>query len=248
MTIRLSPTHRRHSRLDALRGAAVYWMAIYHVAFDLNHFGFVVPKQRFFFEAFWVWQRTSILSLFLFVAGMSLAVAMARGQSWGGFFKRWWQILAGAALVSIGSWWAFPNAWIWLGVLHAMAAMLLLARLLATWFASWRRGLEMLGLVCLALPWVLRSPAFDAPSLQWIGLGVIKPLTQDWVPLLPWFGVLLLGVVWGLRLLIHRPAWLEGPLPSGMQPLATLGRWSLSFYLLHQPLFFGLMSAVASLR
>jgi peptidoglycan/LPS O-acetylase OafA/YrhL len=32
---------------------------------------------------------------------------------------------------------------------------------------------------------------------------------------------------------------LTGPLAAPLQPLAVLGRWSLSFYMLHQPVFIG---------
>ena len=30
----------RFARLDALRGIAIVWMAVFHFCFDLNHFGF----------------------------------------------------------------------------------------------------------------------------------------------------------------------------------------------------------------
>ncbi len=38
----------RFGRLDALRGAAIVWMALFHLAFDLNHFGWLNPKQNFY--------------------------------------------------------------------------------------------------------------------------------------------------------------------------------------------------------
>jgi uncharacterized membrane protein len=60
-------------------------------------------------------------------------------------------------------------------------------------------------------------------------------VTEDYVPVLPWLGVML----WGYALARWRPAWLAGGIVPGLSPLAVLGRWSLSFYMLHQPLLIG---------
>jgi peptidoglycan/LPS O-acetylase OafA/YrhL len=46
-------------------------------------------------------------------------------------------------------------------------------------------------------------------------------------------------VVAGQALLAHRREVLTGPLAAPLQPLAVLGLWSLSFYMLHQPVFIG---------
>jgi uncharacterized membrane protein len=77
--------------------------------------------------------------------------------------------------------------------------------------------------------------------LNWIGFVSMKPVTQDYVPLLPWLGVMWWGMAAGQWLLSVRPAWVQGPIPTAAQPLAWLGRWSLSWYMLHQPLLIGAM-------
>jgi peptidoglycan/LPS O-acetylase OafA/YrhL len=46
----------------------------------------------------------------------------------------------------------------------------------------------------------------------------------------------------------NRREWVTGALPAVMSPLATLGRWSLSFYMLHQPVLIGLLMAVRALQ
>jgi peptidoglycan/LPS O-acetylase OafA/YrhL len=43
----------------------------------------------------------------------------------------------------------------------------------------------------------------------------------------------------GQWLLDRRTRLLLGGLPPGIRPLAVLGRWSLSFYMLHQPVLIG---------
>jgi uncharacterized membrane protein len=73
-------------------------------------------------------------------------------------------------------------------------------------------------------------------------------VTEDFVPLLPWLGVMLIGLATGQWVLRQRPGWLAGSMPAALQPLAGLGRWSLSFYMLHQPLFIGVLAALQALR
>lgn len=226
----------RYDRLDALRGAAVVWMAIFHFCFDLDHLGMI--HQNFHGDPVWTGQRTAIVSMFLFCAGLGQAVAHAQRQPWHRFWRRWAQVAACALLVSLGSWWMFPRSFIFFGVLHGLAVMLVLARV----GAPLGRWLWPLGLLALALPWVVQHPAFDPRWATWVGLGTRKPLTEDFVPVLPWVGVLWWGLAAGGWLLRHRPAWLQGSLPAGLQPFALLGRWSLSFYMLHQPVLIGLIT------
>ena len=234
----------RFDRLDALRGLAIVWMAAYHFSFDLNHFGLLQPRQAPHSDPLWVAHRTCILSLFLFCAGFGQAVALQQGQGWSRFWRRWAQVAACALLVSVGSWIVFPRSYIAFGVLHALALMLVAGRLLA----PLRVGLWPLAAACLLLPALWRHPLFDAPWLNWIGLVTRKPVTEDYVPLLPWFGVLLAGLAAGQWVLARRPAWVSGALAPPLRPLAVLGRWSLSFYMLHQPVFFGLLMLYVKFR
>ncbi|MDO9094564.1 MAG: heparan-alpha-glucosaminide N-acetyltransferase [Rubrivivax sp.] len=228
---------QRFDRLDVLRALAIVWMAAFHLAFDLNHYGFFDPRHSFHRDPLWTTQRVCIVSLFLFCAGLGQAVALQAGQAWPRFWKRWGQVALCALLVSLGSALMFPRSWIFFGVLHGIAVMLIVCRLTA----PLGRWLWLLGAVALLLPQVIQHPVFDVPWLSWIGFVTRKPLTEDFVPLLPWLGVMWWGLAAGQWLLQHRPGVLAGSVPALMQPLALLGRWSLSFYMLHQPVFIGVI-------
>ena len=93
--------------------------------------------------------------------------------------------------------------------------------------------------MALVLPWLVQHPFFDTPFTNWVGLVTRKPVTEDYVPVLPWLGVMLWGLAAGQWLLAHRPGVLAGAVPAVLRPLALLGRWPLSFYMLHQPVFIG---------
>jgi uncharacterized membrane protein len=229
----------RFDRLDALRGAAIVWMAVFHFCFDLNHYRLLNPVQSFYADPFWTVQRAVIVTLFMAVAGLSQAVALDAGQGWPRFWKRWVQIAACALLVSAGSALMFPKSWISFGVLHGFAVMLVLARVAA----PLRGWLWPLGLLLVLLPHLVQQPFFDTRLTNWVGLVTRKPVTEDFAPVLPWLGVMLWGLAAGQWLLTHRRAAMSGALPSLLQPLAALGRWSLSFYMLHQPVLIGALLA-----
>jgi uncharacterized membrane protein len=241
-----TPRHR-FDRLDALRGLAIVWMAVFHFCFDLNYYGYFEPRQRFQHDPFWTVQRTCIVTLFLLCAGMGQAVAIQAGQSWARFWRRWAQVAGCAVLVSIGSALMFPNTWISFGVLHGIAVMLIIVRLVAP--GQLARGvpgyvvLLGLALAALVLPRVWHDPLFDSRWTNWVGLVTRLPRTEDYVPVLPWLGVVLAGVVLGSGLLRHRPQWLAGGVPAALRPLAVLGTWSLTFYMLHQPVLIGAIRA-----
>jgi uncharacterized membrane protein len=232
----------RFDRLDALRGAAIVWMAVFHFCYDLDHFRII--EARFRTDPFWTLQRTAIVTLFLLCAGAAQAIASDQGQTWARFWRRWAQIAGCAVLVSIGSAWMFPRSWISFGVLHGIAVMLILVRLAA----PLRGWLWPLGVVALLLPSFVQHPFFDTRATNWVGLITRKPVTEDYVPLLPWLGVMFWGCAATQWLLARRRAWLAGSIARPLRPLALLGRWSLSFYMLHQPILIGAIMLALALK
>ena len=133
MPTRIPATHR-FAAIDMLRGLAMVWMTLFHFSFDLQHFGYL--QANFYNDPFWTLQRTAIVSLFVFCAGLGQAVALQQGQSWGRFWKRWRQIALCALAVSAGSYFMFPNSYIYFGILHGMAVMLIVARLVLQRFGA----------------------------------------------------------------------------------------------------------------
>ena len=110
----------------------------------------------------------------------------------------------------------FPRTWISFGVLHGIARdadRRPLHRVVGLWRFA-------LGAIAIALPRLVQHPFFDSRATDWIGLVTHLPVTEDYVPVLPWLGVMWWGAAATEWLLRHRPAWLAGPLP---RPLAPLG-------------------------
>lgn len=249
----VAPPTQRLDRVDALRAVAMLWMTAYHFAFDLDHFRLI--DQDFHRDPFWTWQRTAIVSLFLFTAGISQAVARAQGQRWPRFWRRWAQVAGAALLVSAGSALIFPKTFIYFGVLHGIALMMVVARLTAGWGAwLWPLGGLAIAAKFVAPLAIAAVPALDVlntPGLNALGFISRLPVTEDYVPLLPWLGVVWWGLAAGKWALRHRSAWLGAADVSATgwrRGLAVLGRWSLSYYLLHQPVLLALISGTLWLR
>ena len=248
-------TTPRFAAVDLLRGLAMAWMTLFHFSYDLQHFGYL--HTNFYADPFWTVQRAAIVSLFVFCAGLGQAIAVQQGQSWGRFWKRWRLIACSALLVTVGSRLMFPDSFIYFGILHGMALMLLLARLLAGMGAWW----WPLAALALAVPWLAAHmhrlwPALEflnGPAFNWLGLISHKPITEDYAPLFPWLGVMACGMACGQwllrrhgRALAVAGTWVQARAP--LRGLAWMGRWSLSYYLLHQPVLIAVFSLIALLR
>jgi uncharacterized membrane protein len=246
--VELTVTSRRYW-LDALRGAAIVWMMAYHFNFDLNWYGMLLPAQDFYRDRFWIFQRNGIVALFLFCAGYSQSAALAQNLGWPRFWRRWLQIVGCAALVSIGSKLLFPESWISFGVLHAIAVMLILVRL------CWPLGRMtwLLAAMALIAPIIWQHAFFDSRLTNWVGLVTHKPVTEDYVPILPWLGVMWIGALSGREMSMRRnaaniAAGTARIAPRAMAPLIYLGRHPLTVYMLHQPVFIAALWLCARIR
>lgn len=236
-----APTISRLELPDALRGLAVLLMLVFHSAYDLNHFNFL--SLDLLHGHFWPAFQKVIVTLFVGVAGVSLALAARQGLKWSRFWRREAALVASAGLVSAGSYGLFPTSWIFFGVLHFMA----LASVLALPFLRLGGWNVLLGCVALLLPCWIDSSVFNAAGLQWVGLGTEVANTKDYTPFLPWFGVMLFGVYIGGKL--ERCALCLKPLPAwrGLRWIMWLGRHSLVVYLAHQPLLMAFFWMIATL-
>lgn len=222
--------------IDFARGAALVAMAIYHFAWDLEFFGYAPVGMTA--SGGWRLFARCIASSFLFLVGVSLVLAHARGVRWRPFLKRMAMVAGAAAAISLVTWVATPGGFIFFGILHQIA----LASLLGIAFLRVPAALTaLIALAVIAAPHYLRSSVFDHPALWWVGLSSANPRSNDYVPLFPWFGAVLLGMAAaqiGERLGIFarlRPI----TLPRATGIVQEAGQHSLAFYLIHQPVLIG---------
>jgi len=225
-------TGPRLGGVDALRGAALCLMFVYHFAFDLRFYRVIAAD--FEHDPFWLGFRAVIVASFMALVGVSLVLAERASITPARFWRRIGVIAACALAASAASWVIFPRTFIYFGILHAIGVASVLAWPLV------RRPMVALVIGCaiIVAGFGWSHPVFDARSLSWIGFVTVKPATEDYVPLAPWAGFVFLGIALGHRL--ARDAFSAlAPIAAAPQWLRWLGRHSLAVYMVHQPILLG---------
>ncbi len=233
---------QRWDAIDVARGVAIAAMIVYHFSWDLSFLQLI--ETNILQIPAWRWFARGIAGSFLMLAGFGLVLAHARGFKAKPFMKRLTKVGGAALAVTVATYFAFPESYIFFGILHCIAASSILALL----FLRLHPGLTLaIAALCLAAPHLLTSPALDDPWLDWLGLGASDPVTNDYVPIFPWFGLVLIGVAAGRIILARQETmslarWRAGGMLSRV--LTWAGRKSLPIYLTHQIILLGVLYGV----
>jgi len=229
----------RFDALDALRGAAILAMVVYHLSWDLSWFGLVGwPVAT---GAGWRAFAGGIAASFLFLSGVTLVLAHGRKIRWKALARTKLILLAAATGVSLGTYFVFGDSFVRFGILHAifLSGLLALPLLQTSWLISLAASVFV-----LTLPLWASSYVFNGQTWLWTGLGTPDFGSVDYVPVAPWTGVLFLGIAFAqsplwTSLSTRLAAWRLNHRPGRL--LKLLGRRSLLIYLVHQPILFGLL-------
>jgi uncharacterized membrane protein len=179
----------RIDAIDITRGAALVAMAIYHFTWDLEFFGYVPPAMTA--VGGWKLFARCIASSFLFLVGVSLFLGHAKGIRWRGYWRRLAMVAGAALAISLVTYIAVPSGFIFFGILHQIA----LASLLGLLFLRLPAMVTLIAAAAvIASPHYLRSGFFDDPWWWWTGLSENRPRSNDYVPVFPWFGAVLIGI------------------------------------------------------
>ena len=222
----------RDQALDLMRGIAIIMMIVFHLIYDLNEFGYTnIPLSNFWLTSYW---RYLIVFLFLNAVGISLVIAYGKNFSLNKFIKRL-AILGLAALsVSLGTYFLFPDAWVYFGILH----LIWTATLIAIIFVQFPK----ISLLVAALIFILGY--LNLPNLSFFGflLSDYLPLSSvDFYPLFPWIAFVFTGIYLGHNPIYKKIFFMRVPF------LQLVGQHSLIIYLLHQVILFYLVQAIHSL-
>ena len=228
--------------VDAARGTAIAGVVLFHLVWDLEFTGFISGVA---FHPLWLVFGRSLAGSFMFLAGVSLVLAHGVQFRTTTYFRRLGVIVAAAMAITIVTFLVFPGAFVYFGILHSIA----IASLIGVVFLRPPASVSLLtGLVMMALPWFVSLSAFAPRWLAWIGLSANPPLSNDFVPVLPWAGVTLLGIAFAKVCDVGLHQVKSASVDSTfLAKLAWLGRHSLAIYLLHQPVMLAIIVPLSRL-
>lgn len=229
--------------VDALRGLAVVMMVVYHFMYDLYFFR---VTDAIFTNPFWFYFQRTTATLFIGLVGVSLALRCQRRGSVrfvdlskrGATILLWGLVISGVTWLALG-----PTSYIRFGILHFIG----LAIVVAYPFLRLRRLNLLLGIGLIGFGVWLQQFTFAPPwsYLFWLGLEPPNHTYVDFFPFIRWFGVVLIGIALGNLLYGRTDRRFHLPVHGGsglVAGLTTLGRHSLSIYLIHQPVLLALFA------
>jgi len=219
----------RDQALDLMRGVAIIMMIVFHLIYDLNEFGYTnIPLSNFWLTSYW---RYLIVFLFLNAVGISLVIAYGKNFSLNKFIKRLAMLGLAAISVSLGTYFLFPDAWVYFGILH----LIWTSTLIAIFFVQFPKT----SLFVAALIFILGY--LNLPNLSIFGflLSDYLPLSSvDFYPLFPWIAFVFTGIYLGHNPIYKKIFFMRVPF------LQLVGQHSLIIYLLHQVILFSLVGAI----
>lgn len=228
--------NKRLWEVDFSRGIAIILMIIFNYSFALSYLHIYTANGGLFY--WYVFPRI-IGAMFIFIAGLSLTLFCSQTKNKKEFHKknflRGLRIFGYGLLITIVTYLTFPSAFIIFGILHFIGVSIILG----SFFLKFKRFNLLLGLLIIFLGFYLQNSRFDFPWLLWLGFTPQNFYTFDYWPILPWFGVTLLGIFIGNILYKNGKRSFKIRDFSNtflVKILSFLGRNSLIIYLLHQPL------------
>lgn len=227
----------RIKSVDVVRGLAIIGVVIFHLIWDLEFTGLI---KGIAYHPAWLAFGRVLAGSFMLLVGVSLVLGHGEVIRWRSFWKRIFVVAAAALLISIGTWFAFPDSFIFFGILHsiALASVVGVLFLRASVFV-----VLMMGFLILLAPWIYSTPIFNSRWLAWIGFFTIPPLSNDFVPFFPWAGLTFLGIAFAKIIELGKSGPSNGKSKDHFATnwVAWAGRNSLVIYLLHQPIMLGVI-------
>ena len=243
--INLQKIKKRFWEIDFFRGIAIVMMVIYHSVYDLSSFGHYNINAT---SGFWLYFARITANIFIFLVGTSLYVSYIKTEKiiknkralYVKYLERGLKIFCWGLVITGVTWFLFGKGYVIFGILHLIGISIIIAFP----FLKLRFWNFPLGIFCIILGLYLKGLTFNFPWFLWLGIKPVNFYSVDYFPLLPWFGVILLGIFFGNLLYADGSRKFIFPDFSHftiIKCFSFLGKHSLFLYLIHQPLIIAII-------
>ncbi|VBB08358.1 Hypothetical protein LUCI_3630 [Lucifera butyrica] len=212
--------------IDFLRGIAILLMVVFHAVYDLRTFH---SRPLDYLSGFWYYEGKLAAVLFMVISGVCSTIGRRN-------VRHGLEIFAWGMFLTVITYFYDAGSYIRFGILHLLGVSLMTAPLVR----KMRPWLAVLASVpVLALGAFVPSIPVTSHYFLSVGLTYDSFYSVDYYPLLPWYGIFLLGTAAG-NVLYARKRSLLG-IEASRSGITRLGRHSLAVYLLHQPVLLALL-------
>lgn len=246
----------RHPELDLLRTLAVLMMIVFHLAYDLHAFyGWDIDP----FAGGWLVIQRMTASLFLLLVGAGFAISwerinrrfadgeapvvsqveprIAAGGLYRKYAKRGLALIGMGMIVSLVTWVIDPGTYVRFGVLHLIGTGILLL----PFFARMKEWNVVLGMLVITMGIVVGDAAVPTSLLVPLGFPPAGFSSVDYFPLMPWFGMMLMGYGAGYWIYVRHKRPFSFTVDKKLAWMTWPGRKALIIYLVHQPILLALL-------
>ena len=230
--------------VDFLRGLSIILVVGYHLLYDL---GAYVGVERFFgfltdlSTVAWLVAQHFFAGLFIVLSGTSSTLSRSN-------LRRGLKLLAVSIAVTTVTYIFDSSSTVWFGILQLLAISILIygaafEKAKPITCAIW--GVFVLGST-YAVHMLKKSMTIQFNWLLPFGIHTPDYSSFDYFPLIPWFGIFLIGAALGKSVYAPRQSLLPWRLPQTFVNAA--GRHSLLIYIFHQPVILAVFYVLGYMR
>lgn len=240
----------RAFELDFLRGITLCWVVIMHFTYDMRYIFSLNVFDYLDGQIYWTFWEPLVLSIFVGISGV--CCTFSRNN-----VKRGLKLLIVGIVITVATYFADKffdlGCFILINVIHVLAISILLYSLISFIEKKFKIDpvkvnifMTFIGIWIMMVGTQIRRLHHTVSGNWLLPLGIYGktvPTMGDYMPLIPWVGVFLVGAVVGrLCYKDKKSAFKDAPqaFKAFTSPFQFIGRHSLVIYLVHQPVVLGL--------
>jgi uncharacterized membrane protein len=237
-------SNERIWEIDLFRGIAIIMMIIFHFLYDLNYLNIL---NLSLYSGYFLIYVYLVGIIFFLLVGISLTLSyskvketLTKNKLILKFLIRGFKIFSLGLIITIITFLFLEEGFVVFGVLHCIGISIIFSYP----FLKFRYLNLLFGLILICFGIILKILTFDFYFLVWLGFRPEIFYTIDYFPLLPWFGIILIGIFLGNTIYKNYTRsfnLIDLSRNRLVRIFNFLGEHSLIIYFIHQPVLLSIL-------